>query len=307
MTSSKSGIGAIAEDISVSFKFAFKNVISFFLGMLGVLIVTVIFVVIMLLIFIVSVIFLLPGGIWAFIDIFVTIIESLVEWPSPTSLGLVVLLLVPLLLPIFVAIGALYGMAREIVESDGTTAEGVFTWYSRRFFPLAGGGLVIFLVTIAPLAMLYGYAFQVLGGNIDGMNEALLIATAVVWFVVTTGLLSMMLPGIIDGLTVKQAVARSFKMGVKYLDRVFSVWLLFLILIFGLIAPLIWPWEFFRLFGVSQLGFYPPLAILFAIFIVIPAMAIAQSRVYLILSSEEDEIPVTDEGIDEPEKWGANN
>jgi hypothetical protein len=307
MTKSKSGLGAFVEDISVSFKFAVKNVLSFILAMLGILIVTVILVVIMLLIFIVGVIFLLPGGIWEFIDIFVTIIESFVEWPSPTSLGIVVLILVPLLLPIFVAIGALYGMAREIVESEGTTAEGVFTWYSRRFFPLAGGGIVIFLVTIVPLAMLIGYAFQVLGGNISGTNEALLIATGVVWFIVTTGLLSMMLPGIIDGLTVRQAVGRSVKMGVKYLNRVFSVWLFFLGLLVGLIAPLIWPWEFFRIFGVSQLGFYPPLAILFALFIVIPAMAIAQSRVYLVLASEEDHIPVTDGGIVDAEEWGANN
>ncbi|MHA2070679.1 MAG: hypothetical protein ACXAEE_00740 [Candidatus Thorarchaeota archaeon] len=307
MTSSKSGLGAIVEDISVSFKFAFKNVISFFLGMLGVLIATLILIAMMLLIFVVTVIFILPGGIWAFIDVFVGIIEAFANWPSPTSLGLVVLLLVPLLLPIFVAIGALYGMAREIVESEGTTAEGVFAWYSRRFFPLAGGGIVIFMTTIVPLAALYAYAYNTLGGNISGADEVLLIATGVTWFVVSSGLLSMMFPAIIDGLTVKQAAGRSLKMGVKYLDRVFSVWLLFLVLIFGLIAPLIWPGELFRILGVSQLGFYPPLAILFAIFIVVPAMAIAQSRVYLLLSSEEDEIPVTDEETDESRKWGANN
>ncbi len=304
MTSSKSGIRAFAEDISVSFKFAAKNVLSFILGMIGVLIVTVIFLALLLLVFVVTVIFLLPGGIWAFIDIFVAIVESLAEWPSPTSLGLVVLILVPLVLPIFVAIGALYGMAREVIESDGTTAEGVFAWYSRRFFPLAGGGTVIFVVTIAPLAILYGYAYQVLGGNITGTNESLLIATAIIWFVVTSGLLSMMFPGIIDGLTVKQAVARSFKMGVKYLDRVFSVWLFFLGLIFVLIAPLIWPYQLYYIFN---LGFYPAVAILFILFILVPAMAIAQSRVYLLLGSEEDEIPVTDERISEAEEWGANN
>jgi hypothetical protein len=198
-------------------------------------------------------------------------------------------------------------MAREIVESEGTSAEGVFAWYSRRFFPLAGGGIVTFVVTIVPLAMLYGYAYQALGGDIDGTNEVILIATAVLWFVITTGLLSMVFPGIIDGLTVKQAVARSVKMGVKYLDRVFSIWLFFLVIIFGLIAPLIWPSYLYWIFGVYNLGFYPAVAILLILFIVIPAMAIAQSRVYLVLSSEEDEIPVTDEGFDESEKWGANN
>lgn len=307
MKRSKSGLGAFVEDISVSFKFAIKNVLSFFLGMLGVLIVTVILVAIMLLIFVVTVIFLSSAGIWALIDIFVGIIEAFANWPSPTSLGLVVLFLVPLVLPIFVAVGALYGMAREIVESEGTTAEGVFTWYSRRFFPLAGGGVVIFFATIVPLAVLYAWTFNTLGGNISGTDEALLIATAVIWFVVSSGLLGMMFPGIIDGLTVRQAAARSVKMGVKYLDRVFSIWIFFLLLIFGLIAPLIWPYQLYWIFGVHNLGFYPVVAVLFILFIVIPALTIAQSRVYLLLGSEEDEIPVTDESIDESEKWGANN
>jgi hypothetical protein len=307
MSSRKSGLRAFAEDIAVSFKFAAKNVISFFLGMLGVLIVTAILVAIMLLFFVVTVIFLLPGGIWAFIDVFVMFIEAFANWPSPTGLGLVVLLLVPLLLPIFVAIGALYGMAREIAESEGASAEGVFAWYSRRFFPLAGGGVVIFMTCIVPLAALYVYAYNTLGGVISGTDEAMLIATAVLWFVVSSGLLSMMFPGIIDGLTVKQAVGRSVKMGVKYLDRVFSVWLFFLVLFFAAIVPMIWPYHLYWLFGVYNLGFYPAIAILFVLFIAVPAMAIAQSRVYLLLGSEEDDIPVTEGKSDDVEEWGANN
>jgi hypothetical protein len=307
MASSKSGLGALAEDISVSFKFAFKNVISFFLGMLGVLIVTLVLVVIMLLIFIATVILLTPGGFFELVEVFVGIIETFANWPSVESLGLVVLIIVPLILPIFVAIGALYGMAREIVESEGTTAEGVFAWYSRRFIPLAGGGVVVFMITIVPLAALYAYGYNTLGGSISGSDEVLLIATGVVWFVVSSGLLTMMFPAIIDGLTVGQAVARSVKMGVKYLDRVFGVWLFFLTLFFALIAPIIWPYQLYSIFGAYNLGFYPALAGLFLLFIAIPAMAIAQSRVYLLLGSEEDEIPVTDEEFDESQKWGANN
>ncbi|MFX1272924.1 MAG: hypothetical protein ACFFAX_14645, partial [Promethearchaeota archaeon] len=183
----------------------------------------------------------------------------------------------------------------------------VFAWYSRRFFPLAGGGVVVFMTTIVPLAALYAYAYNTLGGNISGNDEVLLIATMVLWFVISSGLLTMMFPGIIDGLTVRQAVARSIKMGVKYLDRVFGVWLFFLALFFALIAPLIWPYQLYLIFGFYNLGFYPALAGLFLLFIAIPAMAIAQSRVYLLLGSEEDDIPVTDEEFDESEKWGANN
>lgn len=301
---SQSGFRAFIEDLVVSFKFAIRNIISFFLGMIGVLIMTLLCLAMLLAVFFVTVTFLLPNGVWDLIDVFVDIVEAFANYPAPTSLGLVVLMLVPLVLPLFVAIGALYGMAREIVESEGTSAEGVFTWYSSRFFSLAGGGIVIFSVTIVPIAGLYAYAYQILGGVITGTNEAIVIATAVMWFVITSGLLSMMFPAIIDGMPVLQAAGKSVKMGVKYLDRVFSVWIFFLVLIFAVISPLIWP---YALFGSYNLGAYPVGATLFIVFIVIPALAIAQSRVYLLMSSEEDEIPVTDENTYDIDKWGARN
>ncbi|MFW9845479.1 MAG: hypothetical protein ACFFD6_01925 [Candidatus Thorarchaeota archaeon] len=307
MTGSRSSIWSIIEDISVSFKFAFKNLLSFFLGMIGILVMTLLCLVMMLALFFVTVVFLLPNGVWDLIDVFIAIIEAFGNYPEPTSLGLVVLVLVPLVLPLFVAIGALYGMAREIVESEGASAEGVFTWYSSRFFSLAGGGIIIFLVTIVPIAFLYAYAYQTLGGVITGTNETIVIVTAVMWFIITSGLLSMMFPAIIDGMPVLQAAGTSVKMGVKYLDRVFSVWIFFLVLIVALISPLIWPYNFYLLFGTYSLGAYPAGAILLILFIVIPALAIAQSRVYLLVSSEEDEIPVTDENTHDIDKWGARN
>ena len=54
----------------------------------------------------------------------------------------------PFLAPFMVAIGAMFGLGREIVESEGTSAEGVFTWYKKKFFSLAGGGLVLFIVVV---------------------------------------------------------------------------------------------------------------------------------------------------------------
>jgi hypothetical protein len=145
----------------------------------------------------------------------------------------------------------------------------------------------------------------------------LAIGSSVVWFAMSTGLLSMMLPAIIDGHSVKDAFFTSIRMGVKYLDRVFPVWLFYLGLGAGLLAPIIWgPVYATWLFTIIATSSYTPLAIIFVIFILIPAMAISQSRVYLLLTSEEDEEPLADDGLEEtsdevvledPENWGASN
>ncbi|MFX1602070.1 MAG: hypothetical protein ACFFCK_01200 [Promethearchaeota archaeon] len=306
----ESGLDAFGEDVKVGFKFAAKNVLSMFLAMLGVLIVT-LFVLVFILLGILTVIMTFGGGFPGIIRAIMVVAEAVETFPSPASLGILAMVLIPLLLPVFVAIGALYGMAREIVESEGTSAEGVFTWYERKFASLAGAGVLTFLITILPLALGYGYLYEVLGGVITGTNETLAIAAGVLWFVLFGGLLSMMFPAVIDGHSVKDAFVKSVGMGTRHAGRVFSLWLFYLGLIVVLFAPLIWgpiyaPWLFIEIVS-GSLGSYTVLVALFVLFIVIPAMAISQSRAYLLLSSDEDEEPLTEESPNDPERWGAVN
>lgn len=312
----ESSFGEFLEDIKVGFKFAFKNILSMFLAMLGVLIVT-LFVLAFTLLFIVIGIVSLFGGLLGLIQAVGFVVDTIQGFPSTSSLGIIAMLLMPILLPIFVAIGALYGLAREIVESEGTSAEGIFGWYQRKFFPLAGAGLIIFLISVLPLGMLYVYIYEVYGGSLTQTDEMFAIASSVIWFAMTTGLLSMMLPAIIDGHSVKDAFLTSIRMGVKYLNRVFPVWLFYLGLGVGLLAPIIWgPVYAIGLFTIITSSSYPAFAIMFLVFILIPAMAISQSRVYLLLTSEEDEEPLADDVLEEtsddvvledPENWGADN
>lgn len=232
----ESSLGTFGEDVKVGFKFAAKNVLSLFLAMIGVLIVT-LFVLVFILLGILTVIMTFGGGFPAIIRAIMVVAEAVETFPSPTSLSIIAMLLIPLLLPIFVAIGALYGMAREIVESEGTSAEGVFTWYQRKFTSLAGAGVLAFLITILPLGLAYGYLYEVLGGVITGTNETLAIAAGVLWFVLSGGLLSMMFPAVIDGHSVKDAFVKSVGMGTRHAGRVFSLWLFYLGLAVGLYAP----------------------------------------------------------------------
>ena len=306
----ESDLGTFSGDVKVGFKFAVKNVISLFLAMLGVLIVT-LFVLVFILLGIITVIMTFGGGFPGVIRAIMVVAEAVETFPSPASLGIIAMILIPVLLPVFVAIGALFGMAPEIVESEGTSAEGVFTWYERKFASLAGAGTVVFLIAILPIGLGYVYISEILGWHLVGTDETLAIAAAVGWFVLTGGLLSMMFPAIIDGYSVKGAFVKSVGMGARHAGRVFSLWVFYLALAVGLYAPLIWgpryaPWLFVEIVA-GSLGFYPVIVSLFLLFILIPAMAISQSRAYLLLSSDEDEEPLVEETQNDLERWGAMN
>ncbi len=216
-----------------------------------------------------------------------------------------VMFALPFIAPFMVAIGAMFGMGREIVESEGTSAEGVFTWYKKRFLSLAGGGIVLFLFIIGPLL-----AVLVLGGSIYGdqfWNIALIsvgsantanpiiIGLLFIWFAISTGLLSMLFPSIIDGYSVFESIKRSLRLSFEYFDRVFGVWLAFLLVLGVLAGPL---------FLIPMiLGFSGPLmviasailiiyaipAAIILVFFYLPAMTIGLTRVYMILTADDDD------------------
>ena len=138
----------ILEDLKISFKFAYKNAISYFLGLIGVLIVSgILIVVVAAMIFIPLVFSIGIGNLTTFFESFSGLEEVGL---SNIAMGSILFAL-PFLAPFMVAIGALFGMGREVVESEGTSVEGVFTWYKKKFFSLAGGGLFLFLVVILSL------------------------------------------------------------------------------------------------------------------------------------------------------------
>ena len=202
-------------------------------------------------------------------------------------MGLGMLALLPLLSPLFVAIGVLFGMGREIVESEGANAEGVFTWYRRKFFPLAAGGIIIFLVTLVPLFI--GVTFYVYIGEFSQLIQTILVILGVLWIALTSGALTMFLPAIIDGHSVLQALKISVKMSYRYFDRIFSVWLIFVGILILPFTPLLLMSPFVT---TMPLVFIPAatvmvLWLIFDVLVVVPAVIISLSRVYLILSAVE--------------------
>ncbi|MHA2352441.1 MAG: hypothetical protein ACXABX_04915, partial [Candidatus Thorarchaeota archaeon] len=143
----------ILKDFKVGFTLAVQNILSFVLAMLGILLVSVVLLVVIILVV------LIPVLIYLGIPFLIWLVESIVAGFTGTSglalVMLVMFLILPLLSPFFMAIGALFGMSREIVESDGTHAESAFSWYGKRGLSLLGGGLIHALITLAPIVIAF--------------------------------------------------------------------------------------------------------------------------------------------------------
>jgi len=295
----------LLEDLKISIRFALRNVISYLLALIGVVIVTVLLIAIVA-IFIFVPLIVSPEG----LDVFMVWAESFTDLSAAGGLTIatgIFLIALPFVAPFFVAIGALFGMSREIVESDGTSAEGVFTWYKKKFFSLAGGGIVLFLFILGPvmlviLGLVALFGEQVLNvafigiGSTTTMNP-LISALAVIWLVLSTGLMTMLLPAIIDGYSVIDATKKSIRMGIQYFDRVLGIWISYILLLVALLLPLMiipFVMDTFTL-ALIPVGIYGVIVLILIILVIIPAISIGLTRVYMILSAEDGDFIVQED------------
>ncbi len=289
----------LLEDLKISFKFAIKNVISYVLAIIGVFIVAG-----LLLIVVAAVIFVPLVLTLGFTNLTVWFESFNLLSPSEGAtfaLG-IFLFALPFITPFFVASGALFGMSREIVESEGTTAEGVFQWFKRKFFSLAGGGLVMFTIIAGPVFLIVFGAVALFGDQV--LNFALissgtvttispiLSGLAVIWFVLSTGSLTMMFPAIIDGHSVIEATKKSFRMSVNYFDRVIGFWIAFILLLVALIAPIliaVFAFPPFAMVEMTAIAIYAIPMVIFFVFVALPALSIGLTRVYMILTADDED------------------
>ncbi len=305
----------ILEDLKISFKFAVKNVISYLLAIFGVLIVSTILIAVVAAMIFIPLIF--------FIGNFENLIIYFESFRSMSDIGVTnialgaILFGLPFLAPIFVAFGAMFGMGREIVESEGTSAEGVFVWYKKKFFSLAGGGMILFLVVLGPLILaliggtaIYGEQFLNMGlmqAGPTGMVNPVVFGLLLIWFAISTGLLSMLFPSIIDGYSVFESTKRSIRMSIKYFDRVFGVWISFILILSALFIPIIAAPFTIGIggIGVGIMAVFMLPVMLFLVFVFLPAMTIGLTRVYMILTAIDDEYEHTPEEEDGPSFIGG--
>ncbi len=286
----------ILKDFKVGFTLAVRNILSFGLAMLGILLVTALLLVLILLFILIPILFTmgLPFLIW--------LVESVVAGFTATGgltlILLIMFLILPLLGPFFIALGALFGMAREIVESDGTQAESAFSWYGKRGLSLLGGGILHFIITLAPLILAF-LAISYPTWNPPTNEELeLLIPMIFVWIVLVNGMLSLTFPGIIDGLSAVRAAARSVRLTCQFPGRVLGAWFIIVLIVGVPLLPILNELAFLWSPFLPEvlLEPYRPLAVIALLFVVIPAVSIILTRIYMILTAKVDATYTQDEG-----------
>jgi hypothetical protein len=280
--------GGILKDFAVGFKLAATNFLSYALAMFGVVFITIVLLIIILLLIVIPLI--ITMGIPFFISLVLYIEGTFTTATQLSLVALIFLLVLPVLGPFFVALGSLFGMSREVVESDGTNAESVFSWYRKRGLSLLGGGALHFIVTLAPFIVAFiGIAYPTWN---PPTNEQLrlIIPVGILWVYLINGMLSLTFPAIIDGYSVVRAAARSVRLTAQFPGRVLGTWTIMFLIVGLPITSLIGELAFLfpSYIPVEWFEPYAGAIILILLFYVIPAFSIVLTRIYMILTARVD-------------------
>ena len=286
----------LLKDFKVGFTLAVKNILSFGLAMLGILLVTLLLIAAMLLFVILPI--LITMGLPFFIELVHTIAAGFTETSGLTLVLLIMFLVLPILGPFFIALGALFGMARELVESDGTQAESAFSWYGKRGLSLLGGGVIHFVITLAPLIFAFLSISYPVWNPPTNQQLFIIVPLIVIWIVLVNGMLSLTFPGIIDGLSALRAAARSVRLTCQFPGRVLGAWFIIILMIglpiFPILNEVTYLWE--PLIFLALIEQYTGVVIIVLLFIVIPAVSIVLTRIYMILTAKVDATYTQDGG-----------
>ena len=293
------GISALSKDIYLGFKFALTHFLSYFLAMLGILLLTIIMVIAVLLFVVVPLVLFV--GLPAIITWVTSFSIEIGTLEGTVLIAIILMFVLPILGPFFVAFGSLYGMSREIIESEATSAESAFSWYRKRALSLAGGGMLHFLISLAPFLIAI---YAIFATPIAVPNDAtlrLILPVGFIWVILSNGMLSLTFPGIIDGLSPLGAAKRSVRLCCRSPGRVLGAWSFYVatigVPIISLIDNPIFDW----LPVVSNGAFEPYtfVIILLILFVLLPAMSITFSRIYLILTAQDESVYDNDDDDNE--------
>ncbi|MCK4566800.1 MAG: hypothetical protein KAU48_05770 [Candidatus Thorarchaeota archaeon] len=293
----RQGISAVPKDIFLGFKFALNHFLAYFLAMLGIIILTVIMLLVVLLFVVVPLVLFV--GIPAIVFWITSFSIQVGTLEGTVLIAIILLFVLPILGPFFVALGSLYGMSREIIESETTSAESAFSWYKKRALSLVGGGVIHFLVSLTPfiIAIWVIFATSVTGPTNDTLR--IILPIGVIWIILTNGMLSLTFPGIIDGLSAASAAKLSVRQCCRSPGRVLGAWSFYALLIgVPIIAQINDPlFEWLHIIPSAYLEPYKAIIVLLILFVILPAMTITFSRIYLILTAQDDDVYDNDDRV----------
>jgi len=219
-------------------------------------------------------------------DVFDSIGESLDGVNDIAAVGIILFAGSALLAPFLIALGALFGIGQEVFEGGTATAEEAMLWYRQKFSRLASGGILQFLFIIVPIGIEYIFASYYFPDQMpDTTTFTLLVFIAALWFLFCSGMLSMVFPSIVDGMSVFSSVKNSLKLTWHSPGAVFSIWGTFSSLGLLLLGPIIIQEFTDAILLTSPIYDLYILAAALVIFLfIMPIYVLSASRVYLIIS-----------------------
>jgi hypothetical protein len=273
------------ETIKLSVRFTRTYYLSLFLAILGVFVITI--VLFLFIVFIGSIpISIFYGPFDEVFDVFDFIGDALSGVNDVEAVGIILFAGSALLAPFLIAIGALFGIGQEGFESGTITAEEALLWYRQKFSRLASGGIVQFLIIIVPIGIEYILAAWYFGNQTpDTTTLTILIFIAALWFLFSSGMLSMVFPSIVDGIPVFSSIKHSIKLTWKNSGAVFSIWSTFSSLGLLVLGPfIIQEFADITLMPDQVYNLYILAAGLVLFLLLLPIYVLSVSRTYLIIS-----------------------
>jgi hypothetical protein len=273
------------ETIGLGFRFTRTYYVSIFLAVIGVFAITI--TLFLLIIFIGSIpVSIAYGPFDEIFDAFDFIGDALSVANEVEAVGIALFVGSTLFAPFLIALGALFGLGQEIIESGNADAEEALHWYRQKFGRLAAGGIAQFFFIIGPIGLEYILAaWHYRGQDVDSTSFTILIIIAIVWFLFSSGMFSMLFPSIVDGMSVSAAIKHSVHLARSNFSAVFSIWITFSSLGLLLLGPFIaqdladfpvMAEQWYEIYIIS-VGFFIGL-------ILLPVYVLSASRTYLIIS-----------------------
>jgi len=283
------------ETIKLSVHYTRTYYLSIFLAILGVFVITIVLFLLIVLIGSIP-LSIYYGPFDEIFDIFDSIGDALSGVNDVEAVGIILFAGSALLAPFLIALGALFGIGQEVFEGGTATAEEAMLWYRQKFSRLASGGIIQFLFIIVPIGIEYIIASYYFPNQMpDTTTFTFLVFIAALWFLFCSGILSMVFPSIVDGMSVISSIKNSLKLTWHNSGAVFSIWGTFSSLGLLLLGPIIIQ-EFTDVILLTGQVYdlYVLASALVLILLLLPIYVLSVSRTYLIISDpnikEEQEI-----------------
>ncbi len=287
------------DDLRVSFRLAKRHFISYFLASIG------------LLIFAALVLFgavvVVLGAYAASGGLSPENLSSTIDWWANADpvvlLGTGILIVVPVGTLLFLLVGAMIGMSKDLTATGETGAERPFTWIRHRGKALLGTSFLLTLVLAVP-PTLVGYVVSRAGGGATSpVGSAVVSVFVYLWVFVVGGLMSMSFPAVAYGERVIDAVKGSPRLVVRHFERVFGLWTAFMAI--TVIPTAAASLGGTTIAGIGGLGTFPwamllalelliAMAVMAWFLIVLPMLYIGLTRIYAEVTGKEvaEERPV---------------